>query len=181
MDPNAVTAVTALATKSFFVASAEAKALGVVNALSTVVDGYIGLAKGTILAFTGTPTSSQYDAVGVIAHELSEVMGRIGMEGSNGGYYTPLDLFRYSAAGTPDLTQSAGYFSTDLGATTLNTYNDPKNGGDAADWATSTTNTLDAFDAFGNPGVVTQVTGADLLEVASLGYHPAGAMTTVPA
>jgi len=182
MAAGAVTAVGALAAKTFFVASAEAKALGLVNPTSTAVDGYIGLAAGAALSFTGVIGAAQYDAVGVAAHELSEVMGRLGMEGSGAGhYYTPLDLFRYTAVNQPDITPTAGYFSTDMGATSLNTFNNPTNGGDAADWATSPANALDAYDAFGNPGITTQVTGTDLLVVASLGYHPVGPLATVTA
>ena len=165
----------ALAGKTFFVASAEAKALGLINATSTAIDGYIGLASGNVLAFVGAPSASQYDAVGVAAHEISEVMGRIGIEGSGAhGYYTPLDLFRFSAPNTPVLTASPGYFSMDLGSTALNTYNDPRNGGDGTDWATSSGNATDAYDAFGNPGVTTTVTKTDMLEVAALGYQIIG-------
>jgi hypothetical protein len=165
----------ALAGKTFFVASAEAKALGLINATSTAIDGYIGLASGSVLAFVGAPGAGQYDAVGVAAHEISEVMGRIGIEGAGThGYYTPLDLFRFTAPNQPDLTASPGYFSTDLGATVLNTYNDPKNGGDGTDWATSPGNATDAYDAFGNPGVTNTLTKTDMLEVAVLGYQMIG-------
>ena len=181
MAAGAVTAVGALASKTFFVASAEAKALGLVNPTSTSIDGYIGLTAGALLSFTGTIGAGQYDAIGVAAHEISEVMGRIGIEGSGSPYYTPLDLFRYAGLNQPDLTPAAGYFSTDNGASAVNYFNDGSNGGDAADWASSAANALDAFDAFGNPGVTLQVSSGDLLTVAALGYHPAGALTTVNA
>jgi hypothetical protein len=183
MAAGAVTAVSALAGTTMFVASAEAKALGLINPISTALDGYIGLGNSSALAFAGTIGANQYDAVGVAAHEISEVMGRIGIEGgTSGSYSTPLDLFRYSAANHPDLTPGAGYFSTNLGATALNNYNDPTNvnGGDAGDWATSSAAT-DAYNAFGVPGVRMQVTATDLLEVAALGYRPTGAQTTVTA
>lgn len=183
MAAGAVTADTALSGSTFFLASAEAKALGLVNPTSTGVDGYIGLTSGSALYYPaggGQIGASQYDAVGVAAHELSEVMGRLGMEGA-GGRYTPLDLFRYTAPNTPGNTPAAGYFSTNFGTTSLNLFNNPANGGDAADWATTTANARDAFDAFGNPGVITQVTATDLLEVASLGYKPVGTLSTVTA
>jgi hypothetical protein len=181
MASGAVTAVSALASKTFFVASAEAKALNLVPATSPTVDGYIGFTAGSLISWTSVIGASQYDGVGVAAHELSEVMGRIGIEGTQGGYFTPLDLFRYSAANQPDLTPAAGYFSTDMGATSVNSFNNGANGGDAADWATMASNATDAFDAFGNPGVTTQVTHSDLLAVAVLGYHPAGALNTTTA
>jgi hypothetical protein len=180
MAAGAVTAVTALASKTFFVASAEAKALGLVNATSTVVDGFIGFATGSIISFNGVIGAAQYDGVGVAAHELSEVMGRIGAEGQ-GGEYTPLDLFRYTALNQPDLTSASGMFSTNMGASALNTFNSGTNGGDSADWATLPSNANDAFDAFGNPGVKTQVSTSDLLAVAVLGYHPAGPLVAVTA
>jgi hypothetical protein len=50
----------------------------------------------------------------------------------------------------------------------LNSYNNPLNGGDSADWASSVLN--DSYDAFGTPGVITHVSATDLLELASLGY-----------
>jgi hypothetical protein len=181
MSAGAVTAVSALSAKTFFVASAEAKALGLVNPTSTATDGYIGFSAGSLISFTGVIGASQYDGVGVAAHELSEVMGRIGIEGTQSGYYTPLDLFRYSGVNQPDLSPAAGYFSTDMGATAANYFNAGTNGGDAADWATRPSNATDAFDAFGNPGVTLQVSSSDLLSVAVLGYHPAGALTAVTA
>jgi hypothetical protein len=181
MAAGAVTAVNALAGSTMFVASAEAKALGLISPVSTALDGYIGLANSSELAFAGTIAANQYDAVGVAAHEISEVMGRLGIEGgTSGSYSTALDLFRYSAAHQPALTPGAGYFSTNLGVTALNAFNNPANGGDAADWATSSAPT-DAYNAFGAPGVKMQVTATDLLAVAALGYHPSGALTTVTA
>jgi len=181
MSAGAVTAVTALSAKSFFVPMAEAKALGLTSPTSTAVDGYIGFSTSSSISFNGVVGAGQYDGIGVAAHELSEVMGRIGLEGSYSGYYTPLDLFRYTALNQPDLTSAAGYFSTNMGATAVNYFNAGTNGGDAGDWAKMSSNARDAFDAFANSGVTTQVTAGDLLAVAVLGYHPAGTLTTVNA
>lgn len=177
MTSNATAALQGLSGESFFVTSAEAKALGLVGA-SSEVDGYIGLNSSSLLSF-GAPghavPSGQYDAVGVAAHEISEVMGRIGNEGESlGSYkhvYDPLDIFRYSSAHDPDTAPTSGYFSLNDGVSDLGTYNNPSNGGDAADWASLRTDTQDSYDAFDNPGVVTLVTSDDLLEVASLGYQ----------
>ena len=176
---------------NFFVTTAEAKALGFISGSSTAIDGYIGTGTSSSINFaaalTGTTIgSTQYDGVGIAAHELSEVMGRIGMEGETLGrvhnVYTPLDLFRYTSSGTLDLTPTTGYFSINGGAggaTNLNTYNNPANGGDAADWASTVAN--DAYDAFGTPGVITDVSSTDLTEVAALGYHLSGAPTNIVA
>ena len=179
MSSNALSVDGPPTNANFFVTSAEAKALGLVNGSSTAIDGYIGLTSSSSLLYFsangGTIGKTQYDAVGVAAHEISEVMGRIGLEGQSlGSYhnvYTPLDLFRYQAVNVRDLTPTSGYFSTTDGiggATNLNSYNNPLNGGDSADWASSVLN--DSYDAFGTPGVITHVSATDLLELASLGY-----------
>ena len=180
MAPDALAALQSLKGESFFVTSGEAKALGMVSGSAAAVDGFIGLANSGALYFPasgGAIKAGQYDAVGVAAHEISEVMGRIGMEGSNLGthkdVYTPLDIFRYSAPHASDVTPTAGYFSTNDGVANLNTYNNPANGGDAADWASSSANHLNSFDAYSSPGVIDQVTASDLLEVAVLGYQVA--------
>ena len=179
MSSNALSVDGPPTNANFFVTSAEAKALGLVNGSSTAIDGYIGLTSSSSLLYFsangGTIGKTQYDAVGVAAHEISEVMGRIGLEGQSlGSYhnvYTPLDLFRYQAVNVRDLTPTSGYFSTTDGiggATNLNSYNNPLNGGDSADWASSVLN--DSYDAFGTPGVIPHVSATDLLELASLGY-----------
>jgi len=184
MSANAVTADAALSNANFFVTSAQAKAIGLANAHSTAIDGYIGLSNsGSALYFPGnggTIKANQYDGVGVAAHEISEVMGRIGLEGAalnaSTHAYTALDLFRYTSAGVADLNPTAGYFSTNLGATNLAQFNNPANGGDAADLASQTPS--NAYNAFGTPGVVNQVTATDLLMVAALGYQVTGAKLT---
>ena len=176
MAANAPAALSGLHGESFFVTSAEAKALNLTNATATGVDGFIGLTSSSALYFTadgGAIAPSQYDAVGVAAHELSEVLGRIGMEGQSLGthpnIYTPLDVFRYSAPNAPDIHPTAGYFSTNNGVINLGAYNNPANSGDAADWASSSAARLNAFDAFATPGVAAQITA--FLEVAALGYQ----------
>jgi hypothetical protein len=190
MAANATTSLHALSGETFFITSGEAKALGLVNGSTTAIDGYIGLNSTSLMYFPasgGAIGARQYDAVGVAAHEISEVMGRIGMEGATLGgtkdVYTPLDMFRYTNPGVVDTTPTSGYFSANGGTTNLDTYNNPANGGDAADWATMPSNATNAYDAFDNPGVTTQVTATDLLEVASLGYQvDAGkSLTTVSA
>lgn len=177
MSASAIQALQSLHGESFFVTSAEAKALGLVSGSSNGVDGYIGLSTSSQMSFAGGVKAGQYDAVGVAAHEISEVLGRMGLEGQSLGgradVYTPLDLFRYTAAHTPDTKPTAGYFSTNNGASSLELFNNPGNGGDAADWATASINTTNAFDAYDNPGVTTQVTSTDLLAIAVLGYQVA--------
>ncbi len=155
----------------FFVTSAEAKALGLVSGSGAGVDGYIGLSAGPSFDYTaGTkPAAGQYDAIGAIEHELSEVMGRLGSVGSLFGsnVYTPLDLFRYSSAGVHDTKAGPGYFSVNGGATNLGAYNNPLNGGDAADWIPTLIG-----DSYGDgySGRTAAVSSTDIIEVATLGY-----------
>ena len=157
---------------SFFVSTAEAKALGQISGYGTATDGFVGLSSIYPFDYTPntTPAFNQYDAVGTFAHELSEVMGRVGSVGSIFGanIYTPLDLFRYSSQGTRDLTAGPGYFSINNGTTNLGTYNNPQNGGDASDWIP----TLQG-DSYGSgySGVRAVVSPTDIIENAVLGYH----------
>jgi hypothetical protein len=158
----------------FFVTSADAKTLGLINGASTALDGYIGLSSAYPMDyytnFGGNHIGpNQYDAIGVAKHEISEVMGRVGSVGAVMGanVYTPLDLFRYAANGVHDLTPAAGYFSVDHGATNLGVYNNPRNGGDAADWTSSLIG-----DSYGDgyAGHRAPVSPTDIIENAVLGY-----------
>lgn len=126
---------TQLAGNSFQVATAEAKALGILPANGTAIDGSIGISSYFAMNFdpTNRAVSGEYDAVGTIEHEITETMGRFGYENFDAAGYTPLDLFRYTSAGVRDFTPAFGYFSID-GQTMLGAYNSPLAGGDAADW-----------------------------------------------
>lgn len=178
MAPNATSALDGVA-GSFFVTSAEAKALGLVDPTAGL-DGFIGFSNDAPIAFGHQPAkASQFDAIGIAAHELSEVMGRVGLEGAtlqdtsgavHTNVFTPFDLFRYAAPGAVDVTPSAGYFSLNDGSTALLPFNDPHNGGDAADWATAPSTKGDAFDAFASTGP-SHVTAVDIEAVAALGYQ----------
>jgi len=164
----------------FFVTSAEAKTLGLIGGASTAIDGYIGLGSAYSMDYATNVAgnkigSNQFDAIAIAEHEISEVMGRIGSEGALVGknIYTPLDLFRYAGNGVRDLTPTAGYFSVNGGATNLDGYNNPANGGDSADWAAigaTIGNSYDAYDAFTDPGLAGIVSPSDVIEDAALGY-----------
>ncbi len=174
----------------FFVTSAEAKALGLVSGTggsTSSVDGYIGFSSlaGTgdswQYAATGT-TANQFNLQAVAQHELTEVMGRVSMEGTatyNGHKtYTPLDLFDFSANHTLALSNTGGYFSSNGGQTQMGVYNDAAvYGGDIGDWASyqsvTQSQTLssgeDAFDAFDRPGYNLAISSDDLSEMVALG------------
>jgi len=104
-----------------------------------------------------TPTtgrSRKYDFIGVVEHEISEVLGRFllvaGTIGNMSNSYGPLDLFHYSSPGVRDFVGTqAGYFSINGGNTNLDNFNTNQNG-DFGDWAVTAGN--DAFLAFSNPG-----------------------------
>jgi len=186
----------------FFVTSAEAKSLGLISGTSSSVDGFIGFSalSGTGYSWnfnasvsasnTGTG-ATQFDLEAVAMHEISEVMGRIGMEGAivNGKHtYTPLDLFNFASPGVLELSGGGGYFSTNNGATNLGVFNNATAySGDIADWASYSSitqshtqglvsGTADAYDAFLAPGYNGDVSQSDVLALAALGYQltPAG-------
>ena len=156
---------------SFFVSSAQAKALGLATGASSASDGSVGLASDVACTFDPTHRSvpGAYDAIGALEHEMTEVMGRSGSLGmwSGSGVYTPLDLFRYAAPGLRDLASGPGYFSVD-GSQMLLAYNDPGQGGDPADWDTATLG-----DAFGDgmQGAASLVSATDLREMDVIGYR----------
>lgn len=157
---------------SFSVATAEAKALGITGASSSL-DGYVGFGSSS---YTFDPNnravSGEYDFIGVAEHEISEVMGRDAYLGEAGLGYSALDLFRYSSAGTRQLVGgSAADFSIDGGNANLNNFN-TNSSGDYGDWASSAGN--DSYDAFSNSGVANLVSATDIREMNVLGYTLAG-------
>jgi Ca2+-binding RTX toxin-like protein len=167
---------------TYWVSTAEGKALGLIGA-STQIDGYVGFSSSTgIFDYNNTDGvgSGQYDFYGVVAHEISEVMGRLLLVGATVGAssnsYDPLDLFHFSSSGVHDFSGSTpGYFSVDGGATSLNTFN-TVSGGDAGDWAGAT---IDAYNAFGSPGSVEPVSPADLAVLDAIGWD-AGSSSPPP-
>lgn len=188
----------------FFVTHADAKTLGLISPTSSAVDGYIGFSTLTGTGYSWNTTASvagstsgtgskQFDLEATAFHEISEIMGRIGMEGetvSGKASDTPLDLFNYASPGALELSGNGGYFSINDGATNLGIYNDASaNGGDIADWASASSptqsgtvglpggvNVYDAYDAFGFPGYNGDLSQSDILELTALGYRltPAG-------
>jgi hypothetical protein len=87
---------------TLYMTAAEAQALGLTNAVST---GYVGFSSSFAFDYTAntTPTSSQYYFIGVAEHEISEIMGRVSLINDQPSDYTPMDLYRFSAAGVRSL------------------------------------------------------------------------------
>ena len=159
---------------------------------STALDGYIGFGNLSSTGYSWNLAApikgNQFDLQSVALHEISEVLGRIGMEGAavnNHATYTPLDLFNFATPpGTLALSPSSGYFSTDNGTHNLGLFNNSaSNGGDIADWASYQSPTqagtqglpagfhvADAFAAFGYPGYNGDISTSDLEVMAALGY-----------
>lgn len=183
---------------AFFVPNAQAKALGLVDPYTTTPDGYIGFGTlaGTGYSWNTHATAggagsgtgpSQVDLQSAIEHEMSEVMGRVGIEGQDpfgigAPTYTALDLFNFSSPGTLELSGNGGYFSLNDGLTGFGTFNDANlHGGDIADWASyssvADSHTIglppgdqDSYDAFGRPGINGALSLSDVLVDRSLGY-----------
>jgi hypothetical protein len=167
-------------TGNLYVSFAEAKALNI--AVPNTIDGYVGFSSQSgIFDYNNSDgvSSGQYDFYGTVAHEFSEVMGRILLVGqtiNSSPSYMAYDLFHYLNGGQ-DFSGNGGYFSTDHGKTNLANFNNPSNGGDAGDWASTGTSgsVYDAFNAFGTSGHVAPVTNTDLWALHAVGFdlaHP---------
>jgi hypothetical protein len=183
-------------TGQFFITAADAKAMGLVDPVAGL-DGFMGFSDLTGTGFSWNTSASnsgfnsgtgtnQFDLQAVAEHEISEVMGRLGIEGlpvfNNAPTYAPLDLFTFQSPGQLQLAPTGGYFSPVNGLINFGNFNNAlANGGDIADWASDTSITQahtlglprgsqDAYDAFTAPGVNGQVSLSDLLVDASLGY-----------
>ncbi|WP_407155622.1 NF038122 family metalloprotease [Bradyrhizobium sp. STM 3557] len=137
---------------------------------STPFDDYVVL--NSSVAWTFDPNNravaGEYDAIGAIEHEISEGgFGRFGDLNLN-GYYTPLDLFRYSSAGVRDFSPGHNdYFSID-GTHLLQEFNNHNvYGGDVSDWYPNVQG-----DSFGDgyPGVAGQITPVDSTVLDILGW-----------
>lgn len=171
-DPNGAKFLSGYVTTS-----AEAKALGLI-ADNHASDGSITLGAGYHYSFDpeNRAVSGQYDFIGLVQHELTEVMGRSSLTGGNlgdgGPDFTPLDLFRYSAPGvTAAANNGAGvYFSIDGGITNLHNFNDQaRNGLDAADWASG--QGPDAFNQYAASGVMNGISAVDLKLLDVIGWN----------
>ena len=134
------------------------------------LDGDVGLSSSAHFSYdpNDRAVSGEYDAIGALEHEISEVMGRIAFYPPPPTNYSPLDLFRYSSSGTIAPNNEAAGFSIDGGQTILAQFNNGGNHGDAGDWSTSVIN--DSYDAFSNQGVANTVSATDLTMMDVLGY-----------
>jgi hypothetical protein len=144
-------------------------------------DGIVTLGVSSSWNFDPTRrgTSNTTDAIGVLEHEISEVMGRNGDLGvrntiNHNVTYSPLDLFRYTIVGgvaQRSLTPGPGSFSID-GKNFLQAYHDPTSGGDATDWDTVALGN-NAYDAYGPASSHGLVSRTDIREMNIIGWDVA--------
>jgi len=183
---------------AYLITPAEGLALGITTGTS-VFGGDVALSSQDSFFFgtSGAVPSGEYDAVGALEHEISEVMGRYAIYqpntsvpvlittgnptfGQTLNVYSPLDLFRYTSAGTLANTGTAAYFSINDGAANLDQFNNATTwGGDPGDWS-SIANDIspvadDSYDAFLSTGEPNTVSATDLTVLEMLGYSLAAA------
>ena len=159
---------------NYWVSTAESKALGL-TADNANTDGTFTFGGGYSYSFdpNNRAVAGKIDFIGVAMHEMSEVMGRIGiMGGSVAGSpaYMLMDLLHYTGLNTRGLNNGAGrFFSFDGGATLLKAWNNQSGlGGDLSDWASGAN---DAFNAFSSSGVLNALTPVDLQVMDTIGYN----------
>jgi hypothetical protein len=155
---------------TWFVSRSEAKAIGLI-ADDLGNDGTTTFGAGNPFSFSGVIVPGTYDFKGIAAHEISEVMGRLGLKSSTS--HMLLDAFSYTGAGTRDLVEGPNNnFSIDNGTTLLKLWNNPNtNGLDSRDWASGTN---DAFNQFSSSGVTNPVSNVDLRLMDVIGYDRIG-------
>jgi hypothetical protein len=160
---------------TYFVSRAQSKALGLSADDAVTTDGTYTFGGG--FSYTYDPNNravaGKFDYIGVSMHEMSEIMGRIGLMGANlngNPDYMFFDLFHYTGLATRSLSNGAGrFFSIDNGLTLLKSFNNAAvNGGDLQDWASGTN---DSFNAFSGTGVLNALTAVDLRNMDVIGYN----------
>jgi hypothetical protein len=169
------------------VTGAQAASLGI--GMPWYSDATININSIQNFSFTSSVSSSQYDLIGGLEHELDEVLGGGGggswlnyiqQNCAKGGpycdLYGALDLYRYSAPHTPSFTTSgsaSSYLSFDGGVTKLVAFNQ-NSGGDYADFSPNGTGAgqliQDAFNSKGKDEAYTFLS-PEFAMLESLGYN----------
>jgi hypothetical protein len=160
---------------NFFLPNAQAKALGLTGDPNEPFDGIFTI--GTTKSYTFDPNNravfGAYDYIGLVEHEFSHIMGRIGaLNQPNFPYYSPFDLFRFTAPGVRSLDHNATnvYFSIDNGVTVGKYYNNPGNGADTDSWV-RIPGDPDAYDALGFTGEKEGLSAIDVTVMNTLGWQ----------
>ena len=167
--------------KTLDMAVAEEKALGLTSgnpasgpgSSFSNPDGDIGFSSSFTFNYdlNRVQISGEYDFIGTVEHEISEVMGRDSWLHANGtSDYGPMDLFRFSGSGTHQFTKSdPSYFSLDAGKTDLYNWNNFTTG-DLGDWAATSPYTPDSYNDNSNPGVINPITSRDTTLMDVIGW-----------
>jgi len=152
---------------TFVLASAQAKALGLISGKNTAYDGYVGFGSATKYDYDRTNgiSTGYFDFVGLAEHEIAHVLGLF--SGVGDGYATAFDLFRCSG-GASSFTGGPSYFSIDGCKTNLVNFNSTGSG-DRDDWASGPTST-DIRGAFLYPGVQYGISAVDLTALDVIGW-----------
>jgi hypothetical protein len=164
----------------WWVPRAEVKVLGLpisgISPNDSVNDGAVGFTSNAVYALDPNDRAvpGEYDFIGVVQHEISEVLGRITLGLNTNMGFLPFDLFRFTnnaaRSFTPNVTNA--YFSVDNGATALRFFYTNSNLGDIQDWEAAAT--PDAYDAFASAGELLPLSTADILTLDVLGYNGPG-------
>jgi hypothetical protein len=167
---------------------AQAYALGVLgNVTFGGPTGYVGFS--SVNSFFYDPTQSlpvpkgEYDFMGTVEHEISEVMGRTSFYNLSGTYGV-LDLYRYAAPGVLQTgSGNPAYFSIDGGSTDLRDFNNFQTGdkGDLGDWSPNL-HSADAYNDKSASAVINSVGAVDKTVMAAIGWsESANAASLTPA
>jgi hypothetical protein len=161
---------------TFFVGDADARALGLLPATSTVMDGAVGFSNSVSWNYN-TNGQAVPGEIDFVSDAELELIHSLGMQiGTPSGGETPFMLFRYSAPGVRELTVNSdglttppAYFSIDGGQTNLGNYDTSgdstlfKAGGNTAD--------NDTLTNFYSPDQEHVFSATDALELNVLGFN----------
>jgi hypothetical protein len=173
---------------TLYLSPAEAKALGLpITVPVGGIDGYVGFSSvPNIFSYAnGTaPPVNEYYFIGVVEHEITEIMGRVSLLADLTPDYTVIDLFRYLSSGIRDTAaggiNSTAYFSINNGVTSLGSWNNDPNNGDLVDWYPGgpAPGGNDAFNDYSNPGVMNIFSANDITLMEALGWTTTNIVTT---
>ena len=161
----------------WFGPSAELKAMGLLSS-NTANDATVTFSFNSEFPYSFDPLdraeSGTFDFIGIAEHEIAHGLGREGLMGESVGRhdaFTPLDLYRFTSAGTLSLKNTSGvYYSIDGGATNLKNF---ASSSDDSDWDNSGPNGYvpDSFNALSEGAIANTLTPVDITEMAGLGYN----------